>query len=83
MREHDNHKPFTIFIDKQKVEVSSDSATGAEVRALIHPPIGPDRDLYLVVSGGEDDLIEAAQVVRLKPGTKFMSVPRLITPGAS
>jgi hypothetical protein len=74
-------KPFPIFVDKQKFEVSGDKITGAAVRALPTPPIGPDRDLYLVVPGGEDELVGDAQSVEVKPGTKFMSVPRHITPG--
>lgn len=87
--EHDGHHhehgdgvhPFPIFVDKQTFEVTGHEITGGAVRALPSPPIGPDRDLYLVVPGGEDDLIDDGESVAIKPGTKFMSVPRHITPG--
>jgi hypothetical protein len=74
-------RPFPIFIDKQKFEVTEDKMTGAELRALPTAPVGPDRDLYLIVPGGEDDLVDDTERVGLKPGTKFMTVPKLITPG--
>jgi hypothetical protein len=74
-------RPFPIFVDKQKFDVTSDKITGAAVRALPTPPIGPDRDLYLVVPGGDDELVGDTESVAIKPGTKFMSVPRHITPG--
>jgi hypothetical protein len=73
--------PFPIFIDKQKYEVTEDKMTGAALRALATPPIGPDRDLYRIVSGGEDELVDDAERVELKPAMKFMTVPKLITPG--
>lgn len=75
------HHPFPIFVDKQKFDVTEDRITGAAVRALPNPPIGPDRDLYLVVPGGEDQLVGETESVAIKPGTRFMSVPRHITPG--
>lgn len=74
-------RPFPIFIDKKKYEVTEDKMSGAALRALATPPIGSDRDLYLVVPGGEDELVDDADSAELKPGTKFMSVPKLITPG--
>ena len=72
---------FPIFIDKKKYEVTEDKMIGAALRALASPPIRFDRDLYLVVPGGEDELLDDAESADLKPGTKFMSVPKLITPG--
>jgi hypothetical protein len=72
---------FPIFVDKQKFEVTGDKITGGAVRALPTPPIGRDRDLYLVVAGGEDELVDDAESAAIKPGTKFMSVPRHIAPG--
>jgi len=83
----DGHGPggedgsFPIFIDKVKYDVVGEEITGAALRALPTPAIGPERDLYLVVPGGEDDLIDDTESVSIKPGTKFMTVPRLITPG--
>ena len=72
---------FPIFVDKQQFKVSGDTSTGAAVRALPSPPLGADRDLYLVVPGGDDILVTDTETVSIKPGTKFMSVPAIITPG--
>jgi len=79
--EHGRGTPFPIFVDKQRVEVQVDSLTGAQIRNLITPPIGEDRALYLIGHGGEDKPIEDDESVPLKPGTRFMSVPRHINPG--
>jgi hypothetical protein len=73
---------FPIFIDKKQYKVQDTSMTDAELRALPQPPIGQDRDLYQIVPGGEDRRIEDGERIELKPGTRFISVPRQITPGA-
>lgn len=73
---------FPIFIDKKQYRVDVTSMTGAELRAVTQPPIGQDRDLYQIVPGGEDHRIEDNERIDLKPGMRFISVPRQITPGA-
>jgi hypothetical protein len=83
----DDHSPrhpkrVTIHIDQAQFKLDADSLTGAELRALPDPDIGPDRDLYLEVHGpGEDELIESDQRVELKNGMHFFTAPAAITPG--
>lgn len=73
---------ITIKIDKATFRVDSPSMTGQQLRELEEPPIGPDRDLFLVVPGPADDLkVEADQAVELKNGTHFFTAPSTITPG--
>jgi hypothetical protein len=56
--------------------------TGLELRHLVHPPIGSDRDLYLEVPGpGQDKLIGDDQPVDLRPGMHFYSAPKTVNPG--
>jgi hypothetical protein len=76
------NKKHPIFIDKQKFEVESATLTGEQLRSLPSPPIGDDRDLYQEVPGGEDELIESGQVVKIKNGMHFFTVPKTINPGA-
>lgn len=42
---------FQIQIDRVHYTVSKEKMTGAEVRHVPTPPIGPDRDLFEVVPG--------------------------------
>lgn len=71
-----------IFIDKKKFEVTDTSLSGEQLRQLPNPAIGDDRDLYLEVPGGEDNLIDATETVELKNGMHFFTVPKTINPGA-
>lgn len=79
---HDDHDhELVIFIDKQSFEVEAKSLTGAQLRALPTPPIGPDRDLYEELPGGEDKLVGDDTAVKLKKGMEFFTAPHSITPG--
>ena len=76
------HKKVTIHIDKETFQVEQASMTGAELRRLPTPPVGPDRDLFEVVPGPADDLrIEDNQSVELKDGMHFFTAPSTINPG--
>jgi hypothetical protein len=57
--------------------------TGAELRRVPTPPIGPDRDLFEVVPGGPDRKIEDIDVVEIKNGKRFFTAPAQINPGAA
>ncbi len=71
-----------ITIDRKPYKAPKTPMTGAEIRALAEPPIGPDRDLYLGVPGrGQDRLIGDDEPVDLKPGMHFYSAPKTINPG--
>ncbi len=81
--EHHGRDEFFIHIDHKKYEVDEDELTGAEVRQLAKPPIGPEYDLYLETPGpGDDEKIADDQVVCLKHRMSFYSVLRQINPGA-
>jgi len=75
------HEEQVIHIDRREFKVPGPTITGAQLRQLPSPPIGPDFDLYEEVPGGEDKLIEDDTVVELKNGLHFFSVPKTINPG--
>lgn len=81
--QHGESKPkeTVIFIDKKQFKVPEPSLTGSQLRHLPNPPIGPGRDLYEEVPGGEDLLIGEDQRVELKDGMHFFTTPHSITPG--
>jgi hypothetical protein len=74
-------KEFVLHIDRETVKTSSESLNGLEIRSLVLPAIGPDRDLYLEVPGDVDRLVEDEETLKLKNGMHFISAPREITPG--
>lgn len=57
--------------------------TGAELRQVPAPPIPPDRDLYEVIPGQQDRLIEDTSVVGIQDGLRFFTAPHHINPGRS
>ena len=74
---------ITIHIDQKRYEAPKTPMTGAEIRTLARPPIGPDRDLWLVVPGpADDERIADGQSVKLRNGMHFYSAPTTINPGA-
>ena len=72
---------FHIRIDRTEYEVREESRTGAELRQLPDPDIGPDRDLFEVVPGGSDRKIELDTVVTMRDGLRFFTAPAQINPG--
>lgn len=74
-------KQFQIRIDRDHFTVEQDALTGAELRALPTPPIGPERDLFEVVPGGSDKKIEGATSVEMRNGLRFFTAPAQINPG--
>lgn len=74
---------FRIQIDRKHYTVSQSEMTGAELRQLPEPPIGPDRDLFEVVPGGPDRKIEDAMVVEMRNGQRFFTAPAQINPGSA
>jgi hypothetical protein len=78
---HPDHG-ISITIDRKPYKAPKTPMTGAEIRALAAPPIGPDRDLYLEVHGrGQDRLIRDDESVQLENGTHFYSAPKTVNPG--
>ena len=82
-QEHKEPVRFEIQIDRQHFTVTSHFMTGAQLRHLPTPPIGPDRDLFEVVPGGSDQKIENDQVVEIRNGLRFFTAPAHINPGLS
>lgn len=80
----DRHHPpdLKIRIDRVHYTVHESDMTGAQLREVPTPPIGPDRDLFEVVPGGSDRKIESATVVQIKDGLRFFTAPAHINPGA-
>lgn len=72
---------FNIRIDRDHFKVTSATLTGAELRELPVPPIGPDRDLFEVVPGGSDKKIELNESVPMRDGLRFFTAPAQINPG--
>ena len=70
-----------IFIDGKEYRVRSDDLTGEQIRNLVTPPIGPDRDLWLDVPGGSDEKISNEKIVELRNGMHFFTAPAQINPG--
>jgi hypothetical protein len=71
-----------LQIDHKPYKAPNELMTGAEIRALAEPPIGPDRDLFQVIPGPEDDVkVGDHKLVELKPGMHFYSAPKSINPG--
>ncbi|HLX65230.1 MAG TPA: DUF2934 domain-containing protein [Planctomycetota bacterium] len=54
----------TIYIDHNPYHADMEKLTVAELRKLANPPIGPDKNLFRVVSGKGDDIqLDDADVI--------------------
>ena len=73
-----------LKIDRDRFEWGQPTISGQQLRELPTPPVGPDRDLYEEVHGGEDKLIDTNSIVVLKEHgeTQFFTAPHHVTPGA-
>jgi hypothetical protein len=81
---HHHEHDIIIHIDHKKYETEKRCMTGAELRRLPTPPIGPEYDLWLETPGpGDDEKIQDTQEVHLKSGMSFYSVLGKVNPGAS
>lgn len=81
-----NEHDIRIQIDRVHYAVSALVMTGTQLRGVPTPPqgpIGPDRDLFLVVPGGTDEKIADDQPVKLHNGMRFFTAPAQINPGSS
>ena len=76
-------KTFEIKIDRTTYTIHEPVLTGAQLRALPKPDIGPDRDLFEVVPGGSDLKIEIDTRVEMRNGLRFFTAPAQINPGHS
>jgi len=74
-------KEFHIKIDRVEYRVAEEELTGAQLRQLSVPPIGPDRDLFEVIPGQPDRKIDDAYVVEIYNGKRLFTAPSHINPG--
>ncbi len=72
---------ISIVIDKKEYKTPEPIMTGAQLRQLAVPPIGPEYDLFEIVPGEDDKLIGDNEPVDLKNGDRFFSAPHNINPG--
>lgn len=72
---------FRIQIDREHFTVHQPTLTGAQLRQLPTPPIGPDRDLFEVVPGHPDRKIANDEPVEMHDGLRFFTAPAQINPG--
>jgi len=79
--EHDRPKKFHIKIDRVEYHLPQEELTGAELRQLPDPPIGPDRDLFEVIPGQTDRKIDDTYVVEIVNGKRLFTAPAHINPG--
>jgi hypothetical protein len=79
--ENGHPKQFEIQIDRGHYKVTSEHMTGAQLRQVPQPLIGPDRDLFEIVPGGSDKKIENDDVVEIRSGLRFFTAPGQINPG--
>lgn len=70
-----------IRIDRTHYKVKESVLTGADLRKLPEPDIGPDRDSFEVVPGGSDVKVELDAQVRMRDGMRFFTAPAQINPG--
>jgi hypothetical protein len=57
--------------------------TGAELRAIPHPPIPPDRDLWLDLVDAPDQLVLDNVSVAVEEGLRLFTTPRTIMMGTT
>lgn len=73
---------FQIQIDRDHFTVHQAEMSGAEIRQVPTPPIGPDRDLFEVGPAHSDIKIEDNAVVEMRNGLRFFTAPAQINPGS-
>ena len=72
---------LVIVIDGKRYRAPARVMTGAQLRQLAEPNIGPEYDLWQEVPGGEDNLVEDKERIKLRDGMGFYSSSCEINPG--
>lgn len=78
---HRRELHFEIMIDRKEYRVEDHQLTGAQLRAIPTPPIGPERDLFEIVPGESDRKIADHDVVQIRNSLRFFTAPAHINPG--
>lgn len=71
------HLDIHIQIDRADYTVHQRVMTGQELRRVPAPPIGPDWELFEVVTGGPDRKIGDGEKVEMRDGQHFVTVERV------
>ena len=74
-------RSVTVFIDGASWTVTAGLVPVARVRTISHPPIGPERDLWLALEGEGDLLLSDGETVELSDGCRFFTAPRTVLAG--
>lgn len=72
---------LVIVIDNKKYQAPARMMTGAQLRRLSDPNIGPAFDLWQEIPGDEDNLVDDHERIKLAAGMGFYSSSRDINPG--
>lgn len=72
---------LTIVIDGKKYRAPARVMNGVQLRRLAEPNIGPEYDLWQEVPGGEDNLVDDKERIKLADGMGFYSSSCEINPG--
>lgn len=83
-RDSDELRPgekLTIVIDGKKYRAIARIMTGAQLRRLANPNIGPEYDLWQEVPGADDNLVGDKERIKLRDGMGFYSSSCEINPG--
>lgn len=72
---------FQIQIDRSHYTVTEAQMTGAQLRQIPDPPIGPARDLFEVIPGQPDRKVGDNDLVEIRNGKRFFTAPGHINPG--
>lgn len=70
-----------IVIDNKKYRAPAPVLTGDELRKLADPDVGVGFDLWQEIPGGEDNLVEGTERIKLHNGMSFYSANSTINPG--
>lgn len=72
---------LTIVIDAKQYRAPTRKMTGAQLRRLAEPNIGPEYDLWQEVPCGDDNIVDDKERITLRDGMGFYSSSRDINPG--
>jgi hypothetical protein len=81
-KQKDEERAFHILIDRVQYKIEAQRMTGAELRMVPTPPIGPDRDLWQIIPGASDRKIENTEAIEIHNGERFFTAPAHINPGS-
>ena len=76
-------KGFTIQIDRVHYTVFDEKLSGAQLREVPPTPIPPERDIFQVVPGHDDQIVKDDDTVEIRDGLRFFTAPNTINPGTS